>query len=82
MQTLKAYLKSLSIEQRNSFADRCETSLGHLNNVAGGHKICGEKLTIAIERESNGAVRCEDLRPDVDWAFMRAGGAAHKQEAA
>jgi DNA-binding transcriptional regulator YdaS (Cro superfamily) len=26
----------------------------------------------AIERVTNGAVRCEDLRPDVDWAYLRA----------
>ena len=26
---------------------------------------------ITIERESGGAVRCEDLRPDVDWAYLR-----------
>jgi DNA-binding transcriptional regulator YdaS (Cro superfamily) len=25
-----------------------------------------------IERATNGAVRCEDLRPDVDWGFLRA----------
>lgn len=25
----------------------------------------------AIERATNGAVRCEDLRPDVDWAYIR-----------
>ena len=24
-----------------------------------------------IEKVTNGAVRCEDLRPDVDWAFLR-----------
>lgn len=24
-----------------------------------------------IERATGGAVRCEDLRPDVDWAFLR-----------
>lgn len=24
-----------------------------------------------IERATKGAVRCEDLRPDVDWAFLR-----------
>ena len=26
----------------------------------------------AIERATNGAVRCEELRPDVDWAYLRA----------
>jgi DNA-binding transcriptional regulator YdaS (Cro superfamily) len=25
-----------------------------------------------IERATSGAVRCEDLRPDVDWAYLRA----------
>lgn len=25
----------------------------------------------SIERATNGAVRCEDLRPDVDWAYLR-----------
>lgn len=27
---------------------------------------------IPIERMTNGAVRCEDLRPDIDWAYLRA----------
>ena len=25
-----------------------------------------------IERITSGAVRCEDIRPDVDWAYLRA----------
>jgi DNA-binding transcriptional regulator YdaS (Cro superfamily) len=25
----------------------------------------------AIERVTGGSVRCEDLRPDVDWAYLR-----------
>lgn len=24
-----------------------------------------------IERETNGEVRCEELRPEVDWAYLR-----------
>lgn len=27
----------------------------------------------AIERLTSSSVRCEDLRPDFDWAFVRAG---------
>jgi DNA-binding transcriptional regulator YdaS (Cro superfamily) len=27
----------------------------------------------AIERLTDGKVRCEDLRPDVDWAIVRTG---------
>ena len=26
----------------------------------------------AIERATGGQVRCEELRPDVDWAYLRA----------
>ena len=33
----------------------------------------------AIERATNGHVRCEDLRPDVDWAVLR--GARHDEAA-
>lgn len=28
---------------------------------------------IDIEKATNGAVRCEELRPDVDWAYLRNG---------
>lgn len=64
------YLNSLSPDQRAAFAKRCGTSLAHMRNVAYG-KRCGESLAINIERESGRAVRCENLRPDVDWAYLR-----------
>ena len=32
----------------------------------------------AIERATNGAVRCEDLRPDVDWGVLRGASTAPK----
>ena len=34
-----------------------------------------------IEKATNGAVRCEDLRPDVDWAYLRATNCQAKQAA-
>lgn len=27
----------------------------------------------SIERATAGAVRCEELRPDIDWGYLRAG---------
>lgn len=68
---MKTYLLKMAMPKRIEFAYRCETSYPHLRNIAYGQKSCGEKLAIAIERESDGAVRCEELRPDVDWAFLR-----------
>lgn len=37
----------------------------------GARQVPAERCP-AIERATNGAVRCEDLRPDVDWAYLRA----------
>jgi DNA-binding transcriptional regulator YdaS (Cro superfamily) len=38
-------------------------------------KLPGRKVPVihcsVIERETKGAVRCEDLRPDINWSFMR-----------
>lgn len=68
---LKSYLNGLSNEERESFATACDSTAGHIRNVSYGYRSCAEKLAIAIERESKGAVRCEDIRPDVDWQYLR-----------
>ena len=68
---LKSYLTDLSGPERDAFATLVESSAGHLRNISYGYKRCAESLAISIERESRGAVRCEQLRPDVDWAFLR-----------
>jgi len=68
---LTEYLKSLTPEDRDAFAARCGTTIGQLRQVAGGHRRAGESLAINIERESGRQVTCEELRPDVDWAYLR-----------
>ena len=68
---LKPYWLSLPVPERAAFAKRCGTSFAHLRNIAYGQKPCGEKLAIAIERESKRKVLVESLRPDVDWAILR-----------
>lgn len=37
----------------------------------GARKVPAERCP-SIERATNGIVRCEDLRPDVDWSVLRA----------
>lgn len=71
MQTLKEYLSSLCVRDREQFAQRCGTTYGHLRNVAYGQKPAGEKLCILVERESARGVLCESLRPDVPWSVLR-----------
>ena len=69
------YLNSIPIADRESFATRCDTSFDYLRQVGYGNRPCREALAITLERESKGELVCEELCPDVDWAFIRAGGA-------
>lgn len=57
--------------RQEAFAAACGTSLGYLRQVAVGVRLANGELCIAIERETNGAVCCEDLRPDWDWQVVR-----------
>lgn len=78
MKSLHAYLNKLPKEERQGFIQRCGTSEGYLRKAISLGTRIGENLCINIDRESGGAVRCEDLRPDVDWAYLRGTTAATK----
>jgi DNA-binding transcriptional regulator YdaS (Cro superfamily) len=68
---LKAFLQTMTLEERKAFAKRCGSSAGHLNNISYGYRPCAEALAISIEKESGRRVTCEEIRPDVDWAYLR-----------
>jgi DNA-binding transcriptional regulator YdaS (Cro superfamily) len=42
-----------------------------IHQWATGKRPVPAKHCPAIERATTGAVRCEELRPDVDWAYLR-----------
>lgn len=71
MEALLAYLNALSPPKQVEFARRCGTSVGYIRKVISAEKRFGESLAIAFERESRGAIKCEEVRPDVDWAYIR-----------
>lgn len=77
---LTTYLSSLDGAGRDALATACGTSLGHLRNIAYGCKSCAPELAIEIERETGGKVRCEDLCPGVDWAYIRSTRRPRKSE--
>lgn len=60
---LKDYFFSLPPAERGPFADLCNTTVGHLRNVAYG-KLCGEKLAVLIELHSKRRVTRQELRDD------------------
>jgi DNA-binding transcriptional regulator YdaS (Cro superfamily) len=68
---LKSFLETLTMVERDEFATRCGSTAAHIKNVSYGYRSCAESLAINIERESGRKVRCESLRPDVDWQFLR-----------
>jgi len=63
MDKLKKFLSMMSVPERDRFAKRCGTSAAHLRNIVYGFRSANERLSNAIERESNGAVTRRDLRP-------------------
>ena len=67
MDELLAFLNALPKDQRDPFAARCRTSVGYLRKAISKRQRLGEALCMAIERESAGVVRCEVVRPDIDW---------------
>lgn len=73
MRPLLDYLNSLPPPERDDFARRCETTIGYLRKaISVGQRIKAETC-ILIERESGAVVKCEHVRPDVDWATVRRG---------
>jgi DNA-binding transcriptional regulator YdaS (Cro superfamily) len=71
MEALRAYLKAMTPADQEKFAERCETSIGYLRKAMSTGEKLRESLVIDIEKQSFGEVRCEQLRPDVDWAYLR-----------
>jgi len=68
---LHDYIKPLDKQALEIFATRCGTTVGQLRQVAYGYRRPGAALAIGIERESLRAVSCEEMRPDIDWAYLR-----------
>ncbi|WP_186137944.1 transcriptional regulator [Burkholderia gladioli] len=71
MDKLLALINSLPPAEQRGFARRCGTTVGYLRKAISTGQQLGESLCINIDRESRGLVRCEDLAPSVDWAYLR-----------
>lgn len=79
MESLRTYLNAIPLDLQQEFATRCDTTIGYLRKVISTKQRIGEKLAIALERESNGQIPCEETCPDADWAYIR-GSSAPRDE--
>ena len=68
---LRTYLNSLPVAEQNEFAKKCGTTLGYVRKALSTGQNFREGLCIKFERESLRQVTCEELRPDVDWGYLR-----------
>jgi DNA-binding transcriptional regulator YdaS (Cro superfamily) len=71
MECIRTYLNKLPLDQQERFASRCGTTVGYLRKAVSAEQRIGEDIAINMERESGGEIRCEAVRPDVDWAYIR-----------
>lgn len=67
MDHLKSHWKTLSHEQREAFASRCNSTVGHIQNVMYGVRPCSAELAVAMELESGGALACEETASQLSW---------------
>ena len=65
METLRAYINSLSVPLQEKYADKSGTTIGYLRKALNTKPKLDGALCVALEKNSKGAVRREVLRPDI-----------------
>ena len=76
---LKTYFKT---HKQTDLARAMGVTQGAVHQWASGLTRVAVERCIEIERATARAVTCEDLRPDVDWGFIRGTTTAHQAQAA
>ena len=61
----------LSKNIASKLASEIGISNAYLSQIKNGDRSASARLCVDIERATLGAVTCEELRPDVDWTFLR-----------
>jgi hypothetical protein len=65
METLRAYLATLSVQDQAAYAKRCGTSIGYLRKALSTKPNIDGGLVRRLADESGDAVKREELRPDI-----------------
>lgn len=65
MDTLRAYLATLTPIEQSDYAHRCGTTIGYLRKALCTRPRLDGALARLLDEESAGAVSRSDLRPDI-----------------
>jgi DNA-binding transcriptional regulator YdaS (Cro superfamily) len=60
----KNYYKSLNPDEKKGLAEKLDTSVCQLSQLANGHKKAGAKFLLAIFDATNGEITPQQLRPN------------------
>jgi DNA-binding transcriptional regulator YdaS (Cro superfamily) len=71
MKELLDYLNSLPTKDQSDLCLKCGTTIGYIRKACSIGQRIGARICVKLEKETQGAIRCEVLRPDVDWQFLR-----------
>lgn len=63
MDELKTYFFALTNEERETFAAKCGTTRGHMQNCAYGYRVPATEVAVAIEKHSGGKVTRRSMFP-------------------
>lgn len=62
---LRGWLAGATIERRQQVATAADTSVGHLWQLAGGHRKASAELAERLQDASDGEITIAGLRPDL-----------------
>ncbi|NHB56995.1 helix-turn-helix domain-containing protein [Acinetobacter sp. 194] len=68
---LRSFFYGLSKQDRESFAKKCNTSVGMIVQIINKNRSCHPTLAIDIDRESKSFVLCDELCPRTDFEYLR-----------
>ena len=73
MDKLLNHINGMSPAEQEEFAKSCGTSIGYIRKAISTGQKFGESLCMSFEEETDGAITCEELRPDLlkQWAYIR-----------
>lgn len=62
---LRAWLAKTPADVRAAVAEKAGTSVGHLWQLAGGHRNASAELAVRLQEASEGEITIAGLRPDL-----------------
>lgn len=64
-------MNEITVDRRREIAAKSGIGDAYLYQILTGRKVATPQLCITLERESRREITCEQLRPDIDWAYLR-----------